>query len=89
MQQRLTCRAIIISPYIREGSGLKPRQGTTAGSDLAISPYIREGSGLKLVHPSIRFSVLHISPYIREGSGLKLSKFFVGLDADTDLPLHP
>ena len=37
-----------ISPYIREGSGLKPNAGTVWDFDLYISPYIREGSGLKL-----------------------------------------
>ena len=36
-----------ISPYIREGSGLKHFDDRRMLRDQNISPYIREGSGLK------------------------------------------
>ena len=36
-----------ISPYIREGSGLKRAMTNKLTTRLSISPYIREGSGLK------------------------------------------
>ena len=45
-------RAGKISPYIREGSGLKHTVRRRALEVLAISPYIREGSGLK--PPNVR-----------------------------------
>ena len=65
---------IDISPYIREGSGLK-RASWSVKYSLAISPYIREGSGLKHRQQSlIPLSMCQISPYIREGSGLKLKR---------------
>ena len=38
-----------ISPYIREGSGLKLKTANLANRVGLISPYIREGSGLKLI----------------------------------------
>ena len=37
----------VISPYIREGSGLKLKLSTGEAVRGDISPYIREGSGLK------------------------------------------
>ena len=40
-------RFAFISPYIREGSGLKRRVRSARSESVAISPYIREGSGLK------------------------------------------
>ena len=38
----------LLSPYIREGSGLKLLCRAAVGIEIALSPYIREGSGLKL-----------------------------------------
>ncbi len=79
-----------ISPYIREGSGLKPSTlpPTTVGSP--ISPYIREGSGLKqIVREEMGSHSLRISPYIREGSGLKQIPRFIRVLNPFDLPLHP
>ena len=44
---------LTISPYIREGSGLKHIPVFNARKGQFISPYIREGSGLKLhIHKS-------------------------------------
>ena len=40
--------ALLISPYIREGSGLKHVSDVNFPDLSEISPYIREGSGLKL-----------------------------------------
>ena len=37
----------LISPYIREGSGLKQHSWANIQGRYNISPYIREGSGLK------------------------------------------
>ena len=42
-----------ISPYIREGSGLKRDVGARCRRLSDISPYIREGSGLKHFRPGI------------------------------------
>ena len=39
----------LISPYISEGSGLKPMIASNPPAVTAISPYISEGSGLKLL----------------------------------------
>ena len=65
-------RLRLISPYIREGSGLKRAPSAEAEREgVGISPYIREGSGLKPHQPAIIFVGKIISPYIREGSGLK------------------
>ena len=61
-----------ISPYIREGSGLKRRFHYTWKLRKSISPYIRGGSGLKPTHGLLGARWRAISPYIREGSGLKL-----------------
>ena len=41
--------ALDISPYIREGSGLKQQSSRRSTATKTISPYIREGSGLKLL----------------------------------------
>ena len=67
-----TARDSNISPYIREGSGLKPRWMVIfVWRALRISPYIREGSGLKPRRAPTCSCNPQISPYIREGSGLK------------------
>ncbi len=60
-----------ISPYIREGSGLKLDTDEPGEREREISPYIREGSGLKLFLARAPPPRPAISPYIREGSGLK------------------
>ena len=60
-----------ISPYIREGSGLKHHPIRRRRGAELISPYIREGSGLKHHDRNNNLARNRISPYIREGSGLK------------------
>ena len=81
------CRRI--SPYIREGSGLKPCIPPRAPFVPLISPYIREGSGLKHLDFLSDHNCHIISPYIREGSGLKPTAQARSPFRIAHLPLHP
>ena len=78
-----------ISPYIREGSGLKLVLFGGVSQFTKISPYIREGSGLKPFLSKKIVSRAQISPYIREGSGLKHARAGRAGRARYYLPLHP
>ena len=79
---------LYISPYISEGSGLKPTLYGVASKSSLISPYISEGSGLKQMFPPRLLRDTDISPYISEGSGLKLFLPLVRPRLVIDLPLH-
>ena len=78
----------MISPYISEGSGLKPhlRKGRRAIQP-EISPYISEGSGLKPAPSTSAPLRPLISPYISEGSGLKHGKGRGRLNRAPESPL--
>ena len=77
-----------ISPYISEGSGLKPLSHTPPKRKPNISPYISEGSGLKRVTLACNRCYACISPYISEGSGLKLRDLERLGAVQIHLPLH-
>ena len=51
-----------ISPYIREGSGLKHKDVGAGEQTEKISPYIREGSGLKQCRGSMYLLPVGQSP---------------------------
>ena len=78
-----------ISPYISEGSGLKPSSRSARNRASVISPYISEGSGLKLsVAVKATADNYQISPYISEGSGLKRRNRHARAFIARHLPLH-
>ena len=89
MAVSITTKVLDISPYIREGSGLKLRGVTLNIFHGSISPYIREGSGLKQENDTWSRRHRQISPYIREGSGLKLVRYALLFSPKKNLPLHP